>query len=73
MYDRFEAVIAVKRLSRRSWRNLYEAAGQALGLPGDFGTEKVERSSVSYLNRAVRESGLSPAQIRAEIECRGLL
>jgi len=70
---RFEQVIAVKRRSHRSWANLHAAAGKRLGLPYAFGTDKVEKSSDSYLSMAMDESGLSAAEIRAEIEKRQLV
>ena len=73
MGDRFEKVIEVKRMSHRSWNNFYAAANKALGLEYSFGTEKVEKTSESYLNTAVRESGMTIAEIRAEIERRELL
>ena len=73
MDNRFEKVIAVKQRSHRSWNNLYAAACKELGIEHDFGTLKVERSSVSYLNTAVKESGMSVAEIKEEIETRNLL
>lgn len=73
MEDRFEQVIAVKRASHRSWSNLYAAAGEMMGLSTEFGTEKVETSSRSYLKTAMEESGLGAAEIRTEIEKRGLI
>lgn len=73
MGDRFEKVIEVKQRSHRSWNNFYAAANKALGLEYSFGTEKVERSSEAYLNTALQESGMTIAEIRAEIERRKLL
>ena len=73
MDNRFERVIAVKQRSHRSWNNLYAAACKVLGIPHNFGTVKVERSSVSYLNTAVDESGMSVLEIKEEIEKRNLL
>ena len=70
---RFERVIAVKQRSHRSWNNFYAAACKELGIPYDFGTVKVERSSVSYLETAIRESGMSILEIKEEIEKRNLL
>ncbi len=73
MDNRFEKVIAVKQRSHRSWNNFYAAACKQLGIAYNFGTVKVERSSVSYLNIAVDESGMSIPEIKEEIEKRNLL
>ena len=73
MESQFDKVIEVKQKSHRSWNNLYAAANKALGLEYSFGTEKVEKTSETYLNIAARESGLTIAEIRAEIERRKLL
>ena len=73
MDNRFEKVIAVKQRSHRSWNNLYAAACKMLEIEHGFGTLNVERSSVSYLNTAVRESGMSVLEIKEEIETRKLL
>ncbi|MBQ7028043.1 MAG: hypothetical protein IJN14_06545 [Ruminococcus sp.] len=73
MDERFEKVIAVKRRSHRSWKNFYASACKQLGLSYDFGTEKVEKSSESYLNSAVIESGMTIADIKEEIEKRNLI
>ena len=70
---RFEKVIDVRKRSHRSWVNFYAAACKQLGLDYSFGTAKVERVSESYLNTAVRESGMSILEIKEEIENRGLL
>ena len=73
MDNRFEKVIAVKQRSHRSWNNLYAAACKELGIEHYFGTLKVERSSISYLITAVKESGMSITEIKNEIESRNLL
>lgn len=73
MDNRFEKVIAVKQRSHRSWKNLYAAACKQLGISYCFGTAKVERSSESYLNTAVDESGMTIAEIKEEIKKRNLL
>lgn len=73
MDDRFEKVIDVRKRSHRSWINFYAAACKQLGLAYTFGTDKVERVSGSYLNTAVRESGMSILEIKEEIEKRDLL
>ena len=73
MDNRFDKVITVKQKSHRSWNNLYAAACKELGIPYNFGTVKVERSSASYLNTAVDESGMSILEIKEEIEKRNLL
>ena len=70
MDNRFEKVIAVKQRAHRSWNNLY---AKQLGLAHNFGTVKVESSSVSYLSTAVDESGMSILEIKEEIEKRNLL
>ena len=73
MDNRFEKVIAVKKRSHRSWNNLYAAACKQLGIAHNFGTVNVARSSVSYLNTAVDESGMSILEIKEEIKNRNLL
>ena len=73
MDDRFEKVIAVKQRSHRSWNNLHAAACKELGISYNFGTTNVERTSVSYLETAIRESGMSALEIKQEIENRNLL
>ena len=73
MDNRFEKVIAVKQRSHRSWNNLHAAACKELGVEHGFGTLNVERSSTSYLNTAVKESGMSVLEIKEEIENRNLL
>ncbi len=70
---RFEKVMAVKKRSHRSWKNLYAAACKELGATYDFGTLKVEQTSDSYLNTAVKESGMTVLQIKEEIEKRNLI
>ncbi|MCI5927494.1 MAG: hypothetical protein MRZ73_02995 [Pseudoflavonifractor capillosus] len=73
MGSQFEKVIEIKQKSHRSWNNFYAAANKALGLGYSFGTKKVEKSSETYLDIAVRESGMTIGEIRAEIERRKLL
>ena len=73
MDNRFEKVIAVKRRSHRSWKNLHAAACKELGIAHNFGTIDVEHTSISYLNTATRESGMSILEIKEEIEKRNLL
>lgn len=68
----FDAVIAVRNRSHRSWVNLLNACKKELGLPFHFSTPKVESSSTSYLRTAIKESGLRAAEILAEIEKRNL-
>lgn len=73
MDNRFDKVIAVKQRSHRSWNNLHAAADKALGLPYVLGTRNVACASESYLSTAVSESWLSAAEIKSEMEKRGLL
>ncbi len=73
MDNRFDKVIVIKQRSHRSWNNFHAAASKQLGLPYSFGTDKVERTSESYLNTAIEESGMTVAEIRTEIERRNLL
>ena len=73
MDNRFDKVIEIKQKSHRSWNNFHAAANKRLGLPYSFGTDKVERTSESYLNTAIVESGMTAAEIRTEIERRNLL
>ena len=73
MDHRFERVTAVKQRSHRSWKNFYAAACKQLGISYNFGTDKVEASSGSYLKTAVTESGMTIAEIKEEIENRHLL
>jgi hypothetical protein len=70
--NRFYAVEAVRKRSKRSWVNYKNAALKELGLPYHFGTPKVESCSTSYLKTAMSESGLSAADILYEIESRDL-
>ena len=65
-------VEAVKRASHRSWVNFKNAALKELGRPYEFGTEKVERTSGSYLAKAMDASGLNAAQILEQIESQTL-
>ena len=47
----------IKRASRRSYRNIRDAARHLQGRPhGPFGTGKVEASSLAYVRRIVREA-----------------
>lgn len=73
MDNRFDQVIAVKRLSHRSWNNLYNAACKKLGESYYFSTPNVENSSDSYLNTAIDNSKMTAAEIKQEIVNRNLI
>ena len=70
--ESFDAVINVKQRSHRSWSNIKNAVFKNMGLPYHFSTQKVASSSTSYLDTAIKESGMSAAEILHEIEQRGL-
>jgi len=70
---KFEIVVDVKRKAKRSWKNLLNAAYGELGMPNDFGTKKVANSSISYLKKAIHESGLNASEIIREITQRKLI
>jgi hypothetical protein len=61
--DKFKYVIAVRQRSHRSWTNLRNAIYKEQGKQYCFGTLDVERTSISYLKKAIEESGLSLTQI----------
>ena len=68
MSEAFDHVVAVKRRSHRSWANFRSALLCSMGAQGTFGTQNVRAASLSYLNAATAESGLSTAQILAKMD-----
>ena len=56
--------LEIKRSSRRSFRNIRDAARHLQGRPhDDFGTDKVRLASLGYVRRIEREAGMTLAQI----------
>lgn len=49
MNDRFYIIEEIRRKSKRSWKNIYQAAMKEIGADYEFGTAKVEASSTSIL------------------------
>ena len=70
MNDRFYIIEEIRRKSKRSWKNIYQAARKEIGADYEFGTGKVEASSTSILRKMVNESGMSGVEIMNESEKR---
>ena len=69
---RFEIVEAAKHTSHRSWINLRNAIYCNSGLPCKFSTDDVKRTSIGWLRKIVKDSGMRESDILTEMDRRRL-
>ena len=71
--DIWDHIKEIRKQTRRSWKNIWQAVCELQGLEHEpFGTAKVENSSKSCVRRILRETRLTLPQLAACLRQRGM-